>query len=279
MLKKCIRSKKRRSATGPDGVSRQDLMALPEWALQPLVDLFVALENDQCQWPRQLATGIVSELAKGTGDGGPDSYRPITVYPLPYRVWGSCRAKTAIQTLAPVLPSSIRGGVPCQEAKSVWYEVSQLVEQAAFSNTPLNGLMVDIIKAFNNIPRFPLWAALTQLGFPKQILKPWASFLAIQVRKFRIRHSTSKGIGSCTGLPEGDAFSVLGMIVLDWVVEEWIQYHVSCTVDLKLFVDDWQFLFQSTEHFVQLWQALQDVTQELDIQIDEKKSFVWAALK
>ena len=277
-LRSCIKAKKRKAATGPDGVSKQDLGSLPDWALQPFVDLYRTLERDECRWPQQLATGIVSGLAKGTGDGGPDSYRPITVYPLPYRIWGSWRARQAVRSLTAIMPSSIRGGVPNQDAKTVWYQVAQRLESAFISEESTNGLTLDIVKAFNMLPRYPVWTALAQLGMPKAILKTWASFLAQQVRRFRVRCSTSKGVSSCTGYPEGCGLSVLAMIVLDMIVEKWVSYHCRFSADMVFYVDDWQLMFRHVEHFQQLWQIVQTVTHELDIQIDEAKSFVWAAL-
>ena len=81
-----VKGKKRASATGPDGVSRGDLLALPSGACQEIVRLFAALEDSECPWPMQLVTGFVTSLNKEKGNGGVDSYRPVTIYPLLYRI-------------------------------------------------------------------------------------------------------------------------------------------------------------------------------------------------
>ena len=126
-LCKTILSKKRRAATGRDGVSRCDLAYFAQVFPQPFTDLFDAIEGGR-PWPRQLTRGFVASLYKNKGDGGVDRYRPIAVFPLLYRVWSTCRASYSLHSLMPVLPKSIAGGVPGRQATAVWIEVAQAIE-------------------------------------------------------------------------------------------------------------------------------------------------------
>ena len=48
-----LKSKSKRSATGPDGVSRQDLLHLPQKATEAVTQLFNGIEEGRT-WPRQL---------------------------------------------------------------------------------------------------------------------------------------------------------------------------------------------------------------------------------
>lgn len=164
-----LKVKKASAATGPDGVSRSDLVAIPPRGHQELTAMFQAIEQSG-RWPLQLTRGFVNSLFKNKGDGGVDSYRPVTVYPLLYRIWSSTRAKEAMNSLAPHLPRSVVGGVPSRQAKEVWIEVAEVVENALLSHEPIQGLVVDICRAFNGIPRLPLWHLLTILQFPTDIL-------------------------------------------------------------------------------------------------------------
>ncbi len=216
-----IASKKKSSATGADGVSRKDLLSLPLQAHVSFADMFNAIER-QHAWPQQLTVGIVSSLDKLKGGGTVDSYRPITIYPILYRVWSSHRARQALKTLTRHLPTSVRGGVPGQQARAVWFEVSQLLEGAHFGDENWQGVMLDNKRCFNALPRQPIWAILDALNFPKNLTRTWGSFAASQVRRFRVRQSTGKPIPSCVGLPEGCALSVMGMILIDWLFDLWI---------------------------------------------------------
>ena len=81
MFRQNVVRKKTRAAVGPDGVSKHDLQNLPDSKAESLVKLFQLLESGKCVWPDQLTTGFVSSLYKGRGNGGVDSFRPITVFP------------------------------------------------------------------------------------------------------------------------------------------------------------------------------------------------------
>lgn len=85
---------------------RCDLAYFAQVFPQPFTDLFDAIEGGR-PWPRQLTRGFVASLYKNKGDGGVDSYRPITVFPLLYRVWSTCHASDSLHSLMPVLPKSI----------------------------------------------------------------------------------------------------------------------------------------------------------------------------
>lgn len=77
-FRESLASKKARSATGPDGVSKQDLLSLGDMGVKGVVTMYEAIESGS-QWPPQVATGFISSLDKQRGDGGVDSYRPVTV--------------------------------------------------------------------------------------------------------------------------------------------------------------------------------------------------------
>ena len=273
---RCVQHKPARAATGPDGVSRADLLALPPAAVQHIVDLLQQVESPEGRWPPQLAVGMVSGLDKGKGAADVDAFRPVTVYPIIYRVWSSCRAKQAMNQLVKDLPSSIKGGVPNCQARSVWFELAQLIEISQIQQASWQGIALDIRRCFNALPRWPIWTILDQLGFPSHILRPWATYLAQQVRRFRVRGSVGNPLGSCTGFPEGCALSVFSMALIDWLVDLWLAKLTQCCLRFVSFVDDWQLLFPRSQDIDQVWQATTFITDALDLQLDLTKSYAWA---
>ena len=273
-LLQAIRHKKRTAAKGPDGVSQPDLAALPEGALQAVVRMFGAVESGS-SWPAQLANGFVSSLAKRPDAAKVDEFRPVVVYSLLYRVWSSERAREALRCIAKVLPDSVQGGVPARQAKAIWYELATALEQSYFHGTSLHGLLMDIQKAFNNIPRGPLWYALSLLRFPESSLRAWAGFVSKQTRRFRVRQSVGAPLASNCGLPEGCAFSVFGMVVVDWILDLWLHAQ-NVPVCLRTFVDDWGLLFHDAGVFERAWTAVETFTEHLDLALDLSKTRVWS---
>ena len=224
----------------------------------------------------QSNTGFIKSLDKCKGDGWVDSYRPITVYSLLYRAWSTHRAKCALKSLGEIMPSSVRGGIPARQAKSVWFEVAQLVELAQTTNTNMYGLAIDICRAFNSIPRLPIWAALTKMNFPTSILRAWGAFISSQCRHFTVRRSVGAPIQSTVGFPEGCAMSVFAMSILDWTLDLWISASMVSPCQLYAYVDDWQWIFSAVEQYPRLWSSLESFTSAWQLEIDLKKSFAWA---
>ena len=269
-----IKQKKATSAKGPDGVSQPDLATLPAAGCAAMADLYRAVEAGG-RWPDQVACGFVASLAKNGNAQTVDEYRPITVYSLLYRTWSSARAREALRIMADLVPSSVQGGLPARQAKHIWYTMAQQLEDAYVSEVPLHGLLMDVRRAFNAIPRFPLWTALVLLGFPSHILHAWVVFVAGQTRRFKVRASVGEPVSSNCGLPEGCALSVFGMVVVDWILDLWL--HASMpSLGLHAFIDDWGVIFQDHAHFQRIWQSLLDFTGVLDLELDLRKTKLWS---
>ena len=273
-FRSAVAHKKPRAAKGPDGVSRADLAALPLEACEVFLDFYRSVEAGQ-EWPTQMASGFVSSLAKTPTAQKVDEFRPVVVYSLAYRIWSTERAREALQSIAQVLPDSVRGGVPARQAKSIWYELASVLEMAYLNDAPVHGLLMDIQKCFNNIPRQPLWQALILMGFPVATLRPWVSFVSSQSRRFRVRRSVGEPLISTCGLPEGCALSVFGMTVVDWMLDLWLQA-LDVSVDLRTFVDDWGLLFRDAQAFPRIWTSLETFTGQLDLALDMAKTRLWS---
>ena len=275
-LSQAFHRKKKKSAVGPDGVSRSDALALPPTAVQQLCQLFPAVESG-VPWPCQLVQGFVSSLHKGRGDGGVDSYRPIVVYPLVVRSWSSIRAKEALASIHSYLPPSIYGGVQGCQAKTIWFQVAQLLEAAYMTHSSLQGVVVDIQRCFNALPRWPIWHLLSCLNFPIEIARAWASFLGAQQRRFKVRRSVSEGVGSVTGFPEGCALSVFAIALVDMMLDAWLAALSPPVHSVFTYIDDWHVLANCPDDILGIWESLQSFSQALDLCLDIRKSFVWSA--
>jgi hypothetical protein len=100
--------KKKRAATGLDGVSRQDLLQDDPILLQSLANVYARAEADGC-WPAQLLAGKVHSLAKTDAASTVGQYRPITIFGMPYRTWSSLQSRYLLQFAESWVDDSVYG--------------------------------------------------------------------------------------------------------------------------------------------------------------------------
>ena len=87
-LRKRLKKMGVHTAMGLDGWCVADLLCLPDSLLNMLADLLAIVEATG-KWPRILARGYVSLIAKGEGML-PMQQRPLSVLSQLYRVWTRC---------------------------------------------------------------------------------------------------------------------------------------------------------------------------------------------
>ena len=269
-----VHMRRKRNAKGMDGVSACDLRALPDEAVTQLCKILEKAETDGV-WPTQLVAGRVASLAKIEQPRHPLDFRPITVLSLVYRIWGSFHCKRALKDIDHCLPQQLFGNRVGSSALQVWTYMGWLIEDAYMQQVPLSGLQADVQKAFNHVPRLVMMEACSTLGIPTKVLVGWAAALSQLERYFVVRDSLTLPVDSCTGVPEGDALSCLGMMALDCLFHRW---HLECERPIQAisYVDDWQLVVTSPA-FVQTAMArLESFCSHLDLLLDKKKTFAWS---
>lgn len=174
--KREVERKKRKAAVGPDGISREDLLHLPDSLVQEILLMFAAIESG-APWPVQAVTGIVTLLAKTAQASTTNQYRPICVFSLCYRIWSSIRAKQCLRFLRSVVPTTLLGNIPGRSPKHLWYHTQEIIEFFTISDQTIAGGVIDIVKCFNALHREPLLAIASHLGIPANVITlgemPW----------------------------------------------------------------------------------------------------------
>ena len=175
-FRRVVRRKKVKAAVGADGITRGDLLALPTCAVDRMIH-FLEVAETKADWPHQLTVGIVNSLEKTPGSLEVTGFRPIVVYPFLYRVWSSFRSKQFLQQFLSFAPVGLRGGLPGCQAKSIWFEIAVCLEHSHQVGNSTIGIVADLVKAFNAIPRMPVYALLHHLGVPDWVIKTWDHLL------------------------------------------------------------------------------------------------------
>ena len=146
--RKAVRSKKKRSAVGPDGVSRSDLIGMSDAGVMALLQIIQAIESGS-PWPRSLMVGLVSMLEKKEEAEKVTDFRPICIFSAIYRTWASIRARQILRYLAKHAPIGLVGNRPHKETADIWWTISMQIESSLFHGYPMSGATADICKCFN----------------------------------------------------------------------------------------------------------------------------------
>ena len=269
-----LRKKSKKAATGPDGLSRADMLHWPLPAKQALVDLLNRIEQG-LPWPQQMVTGFVVALEKTPGAETVNQYRPITVFSLCYRTWSSIRARQVLQHLQPLAPSTCTGNLPGKHAAHVWYGIMQEIELAQLNKGSLSGWVVDLVKAFNMLPRTPILHFMYILRVAPQIMLAWGSALTTMERRFKLHNCVGPSLRSSTGFPEGCALSVTAMLAHNLVAHLFLRLrHPSVT--LWSFVDNIESTAPDAQAAVQALETFHSFSDVMDVAIDKEKSYSWS---
>ena len=272
--KSAVRGKKSRSATGSDGISKHDLLALADDLTQSLLDLIRAVELGE-SWPDAAMQAMVTAIAKTPSAATTSQYRPITVISLVYRVWATIRARQLIRWLVQFVPSTLVGNMPGRTTASIWYALQEEIECALANGDDLVGMATDVVKCYNTLPRKPVFGLACHLGVGPTLLLPWHRCLVQLNRRFRVGNAVSPGLRSTTGFAEGDPLSVCSMILINIAAHYWLQEQAP-EVRFVNYVDNLETVGNDTAAVKQSFRSLQDFCTALDIELDAKKTLYWA---
>lgn len=273
-LASCITRKKKTTTAGLDGVSIVDLRSMCPAALSNFTALYLQAESTG-EWPTQMLAGRVTCLAKVEEPCHALDFRPITVIGILFRCWGTHHAKKAIRHLDEHLPQGLFGSRPTRYAGQVWSHLLWCIEQAYENQLPLSGIIADIRKAFNYLPRLVVLEACALFGIPMKVLVAWAGALANMPRRFQFHGNTSQPAYSTCGLPEGCALSCLGMIIIDTLFHKWMVHFFPMCQPLS-YVDDWQIIVADPHRIPGVFACMERFVGEIDLLLDSRKTHTWS---
>ena len=95
--------------------------------------------------------------------------------------------------------------------------IQNTLEEAGTNSQPMNGFVLDLVKAFNTISRGRMQAVFDHLNLPRADTSAWLRSLQHLVRFPTFHGKLGDPVVSSTGLPEGDSMSVVGMLGLSHV--------------------------------------------------------------
>ena len=270
-----LRKYKATAARGADGFAKMDLLSMPHAFTVEILNLLELIEAGVLNWPEQMLIGLIMSLDKHNQKAGPDAFRPICVLSLVYRTYASIRARQLLKLIAQVIDGDAHGFLPAHETKQLWISVQASIELAVLQGQDLLGFGADLVKAFNGLPRVPVFHAARCVGIPDSLLRAWGSFLGGLRRHFVIRHEVGEPIQSHTGFPEGDPLSTVAMVLVDWCWHLYMHHFSPSCVPLS-FVDNLTCLAHDAAELAQTLAQTECFADMWDLELDRQKTFVWA---
>ena len=265
---------KTRTSAGPDGWARSDLMHAPRKAGEDLVRLYNRIESTST-WPAQWTNALVKCIAKTVDADTANGFRPITLFSINYRAWASHRSRQCLQYLNRFADDLQCGYAEDHEASDIWYHVQTLVELSLLCHDGAHGVVGDLVKAFNLIPREPCWLMMRLLGIPNKLLDCWKTFLHALNRRFVVRDSCGAPLSSVTGFAEGCPLSCTAMCALDVAWHCYQRKFSSLTRPLS-FVDNFELISSQPRALLHGLEIMREWCSIMDMQLDEKKLYAWS---
>ena len=131
---------------------------------------------------------------------------------------------------------------------------------------------LDLVKAFNLIPRQIALSLLVHFGASEQAVGFWVRSLNNMGRFLQIRQACGMPSLSTTGAPEGDALSVCAMLVIAAAF-----FHKMSSIQVQPFTyaDKWTFTSTSQRALFRAMVATLNFTSSLRMKVDIQKSWGW----
>ena len=272
LLQQTIQRLKPFKAVGIDGWRAEELQSLPSEAVEDLADILAII------WPQGLpAHHLIARvvlLAKRQPPTAITDGRPITILGYLSRLTSKLVADQLLNQWASTWPSAISGGLPFRGVQDITFMQQFQIEAAKTRSLPWRGFTLDLIKAFNLLPRRVIYHLLVQHGAPPQSINFWFQNLRNMTRRLQVRQAIGPAIHMTTGVPEGDSMSVCAMLVVSSTFYWTLQ---TPTVFPYAYADNWSYLTTNQRDNILTFQKIKHLVEALRMQIDFTKSWAWGA--
>ena len=274
LWRQAIAKLKKNKSEGICGWRHEELQSLPNMAVEHLCAIFTRL------WPLGLTCDLMQArtilLSKVDKPENINHGRPITILCTLYRLAAKVVFNQVVTQWAAVLPHQISGGLPCRSVRDLSLMQTSHIEESLAQNDEICGTSMDLIKAFNLVPRRPAAMLLSRLGMDQSILMFWLICLSRMTRLPYAFNQLGAPIPSTTGVPEGDAWSVLCMLSISTMF--FFRVRTAYTTPFA-YADNWAWITRSIREQMQSWIRTLNMVLSMRMAIDPHKSWVWGTSK
>ena len=266
-----IRSMKATSARGVDAIAASEMKQLPQCAIHDIMTIMNSYEDGYPAW---FMVAITAPVPKTADTPQVSQIRPITVLAQLYRIWSRVICRQVLQHLSRYMPCELTGLLIGRGALDSAMRQQFLIERAASQGLDLSGLCLDLIKCYNTVHRARVKSILQALGLPEFVIHVWYQSLQRLRRLWIVQGTCGDLTTTVNGIPEGDSFSVVCMIALDFL---WVTMVRARSVDsfLSAYADN--ISWAASHHDDHAW-IIDQTVQFCDgfgMSIDWAKTWCW----
>ena len=273
-IKHAMKGIKKRNMRGSCKFSTIELQSIPDCLLSMLVEIFQAIEAGH-RWPEQWMTAFVIFLPKTEEACKPEDLRPITVISKLYRLWARMHAlqviKWASHNVAPLIGGGIREVSPAELMTHIQF----VIESHQLQHQHIQGLVLDIQKAFNILHRALLAETFTRLGMPQWLIQPYCNMMHQLERRLVFPTYISDGQKSTCGVPEGCPLAVLAMMAYTVAIHAWIK-NCQPSVCFYGFADNWSVYDESVPSLKLAIGEIEFFCNKMMLPLAGDKSWLWS---
>ena len=262
---------KNNTATGLDGWRPSEIKQLPDCLLLALLDVYSLCET-KGYFPSSFYCSYTTLIPKGL-QRTPLSLRPITVLPVPYRIYASLRCQTLLQWQNSWIHSSQFAFCKGRSTTSLNSHLSFDLLQRFHSSGSFAGIQFDFAKCFDSIPYSIIWDTLSYHGCDANFILLLRHLYTHMHRCFRYAGCIGSFWQATNGLLQGDPLSV---IILNCVLCPLLrQLSLIPGLSVYAFADDLTVVSSSWDTLHQAYQSLIHFCECTDLTLNTSKCQLW----
>ena len=254
------------TAGGPSEIKQ-----LPDCLLLAFLDVFHLCET-QGYFPSSFYYSYTTLIPKGVSRT-PLSLRPITVLPVPYRIYASLRCQTLLTWQNSWIHPSQFAFCKGRSTTSLNSHLSFDLQHRYQSCQSFAGIQFDFAKCFDSIPYSVIWDVLSYHGCDSSFITLLHHLYTNMQRCFRYAGCIGSFWQATNGLLQGDPLSV---VILNCVLAPLLR-QLSCISGLTTyaFADGLTIVSSSWDTLHQAYQCLQLFCQCTDLVLNTSKCQLW----
>ena len=263
------------SAPGADGWRVLELQALCDTAIECWVQFINHTLQGRQGWPSSFSWAKIVLPGKVPDPCNIADGRPINILATMYRVTVKAIAKDVLLKLTSTLPPSLVGGLPKRNPFDLWYSTQYLIELSDKTQSPLFGVVTDLQKFFNSIPRRELARLMIHLGIDETFVHQWIALLFDLKRCVVVQNDISMPCSSRCGVPEGCPFSVVAAIAIGALFVANIQQNTASKA--LIYIDNIELISNDSGDIETSTQIALEFFRQWNFRVDELKSWAWTS--
>ena len=254
------------SAGGLDGWKPHNIRNLPDKILQLLLPMYALIEKFGT-WPDILCWAGITLIPKGEG-GDPLSLRPITVTSVIYRIWAAAKMRQSIEWQESWIRKGQHGARAKHSTVNDLLQLSLVFEEAILDGKPMNGVAIDLAKAFDNVPVDIVFKVCEEMGMDKGLWSALRGMYRQIRRRFKIGSYVGQDFKDTNGILQGCPLSVMLLNVLMAI----LTIQVEGFVEAESYVDDLNILPGSQGRLQRALDLVDEFMRFTGQKINEKKT-------